>query len=582
MDDVSAIKAKLSIEELVSGYTALTKKGRNFVARCPFHNDTHPSFIVSPDKGIAWCFACQNGGDIFSIYQKMEGVDFPQAVRDLAERTGVTLVEKSISHVNKDERTRARECLEVALTFYREQLTKTPHALQYIEGRRVPVELQDRFEIGYAPDSFSQTYEHLLKRGFSRKEILSCGLGVQKELRDERIYDRFRNRLLFPIRDVQGALIGFGGRTLGNDDAKYLNTQESILYHKSAVLFGLSLARESMREKKEAFLVEGYFDVLALHKCGIPNAVAVSGTALTEQHAKLLKRYVTTVVLCLDQDAAGEQAAERAFTLLSTEGLVVETVTLPKKDPDEIAREDPALLTSLLTSERMPYMQRALSLLELSPMASPAVRRDALLKFLSLVNALPLAVEREEYINRAAGALGTSTVALKEDLDRVQSVAQTITGDSRKKGDAERKPEGFSKMEIALGLFFLYPSLRPLLSELIEPDTPFEKAVRAGLLAANDGQILTLATIELPEELREHLGVLLLFLEQHGFAEWSESLAYREVKKNCIAANREILARKQHEIAQRLMEAKRGGRRAEEEQLTTQYQQVLKLTQMVC
>ena len=337
MDAVSEIKARLPIDELVGSYCQLQKKGKQFLALCPFHNDTKPSLTVSPDKGIAYCFACSSGGDIFSFYQQIEGVDFVQALKDLAEKTGVDLPKRSAEPcIKKDEKESIRNCLEKALEFYRSQLNENENAKKYMEARKMGKDMIDKFEIGYAPDSFDATYSYLLKAGHSRSEIVKAGLGIQKELQEERIYDRFRNRIVFPIRDHNGHLIGFGGRTIGNDDAKYINSPDGPLYNKSIALFGINLAKESIRKSKNVVLVEGYFDVTAFHRIGIENVVAVSGIALTEQHVNILKRYTDKVTLCLDNDASGIQAAERAYMLCKARELNVKTLILPAgKDPDE-------------------------------------------------------------------------------------------------------------------------------------------------------------------------------------------------------------------------------------------------------
>src|SRR4051812_48149426 len=182
MDVKEEIRARLPIEQLVAQYCQLKKKGRSFVCLCPFHNDSNPSLLVSPDKGIAYCFACQSGGDIFSFYQKIEGVDFPQALKDLAERAGVVLPERTGPVVPKDEKERIRACLQSALQFYRAQLASSPVATKYLDDRGIPSEQREQFQLGFAPDSYTATYDHLLKAGFSRKEILGAGLGVQKEL----------------------------------------------------------------------------------------------------------------------------------------------------------------------------------------------------------------------------------------------------------------------------------------------------------------------------------------------------------------------------------------------------------------
>ena len=301
MDPTLEIKAKLPIEELVGQYCQLKKKGRGFVCLCPFHQDKHPSMQVSPDKGIAYCFACSKGGDIFSFYQEIENVDFRQALKDLGEKTGVKVEGLKVdTPVQKDHKVRIRECLQAAQKYFAANIKDHEAAKAYLQKRDISQEQIAQFGMGVAQDSFSDTYQYLLKAGFSRKEIVDASLGIQKDLSDQKIYDRFRNRLMFPIHDGNGEIVGFGGRTLGDDDAKYINTGDTPLYNKSTVLYGLHYAKEAIRKHKKVVLVEGYFDVLACHKIGSTNTVAVSGTALTEQHVKILKRYAETVVLCLD------------------------------------------------------------------------------------------------------------------------------------------------------------------------------------------------------------------------------------------------------------------------------------------
>lgn len=577
MDPVQEIKSRLPIEDLVGGYCQLKKKGRGFVALCPFHSDSHPSLTVSPDKGIAYCFACQTGGDIFSFYQAIERVDFPQAIKDLAERTGVKIHEETRKpKVTKDEKQRLTECLDAAKDFFAEQLHASPSTMEYLRKRGIPEEQIHAFHLGFAPDSFSDTYEHLLKKGFSRSEIVAAGLGVLKDLKENRIYDRFRNRLMFPISDAQGNTVAFGGRTLNDDDAKYINSAEGLLYNKSAVLFNFARAKEALRTEKAAVLVEGYFDVLACDRVGCRNVVAVSGTALTELHVKTLKRACDTVVLCLDQDRAGKDAAERAFILLAQAGIAVTSVRLPEKDPDEVAVKDPELLRRLLVDRGTPYLDVVIAEIAAGDTESSTGKRAALSRLLPLLKALPSAVEREHYVRAAAGALGTTATALEEDLARAPAepahpVAPSSASDSGKRS-------GFSSSEIALGLFFLYPNERELLKELIEPTEEFANKLYRSLLGAQGDVSPENLALE-PQE-KERAAILILFCEEHGFGDWSQSLAEREIRKNCKRVNREILLHKQMEIARKLKEAKLTGKIAEEAVLATQYQQVLKLTQM--
>ncbi len=586
MDSVAEIKARLPIEELVGRYCQLQKKGRSYMALCPFHQDKHPSMQVSPEKGIAYCFACQTGGDIFSFYQAIEGVDFPQALRDLAERAGVTLERSGAPAIKKDEKERLRECLEAAAAFYRQQLQSASGPREYLESRGVSSEQIEEFQIGYAPDSFSDTYQELLKRGFSRGEILLAGLGVQKDLKEGKIYDRFRNRVMFPIADSQGRIVGFGGRTLGEDDAKYINTSESPLYRKSEVLSGLHVAKEAMRAGGSAILVEGYCDVLACHRIGVKNAVAVSGTALTEQHVKILQRSVETVILCLDQDRAGQQAAERAFHLCSAGGLQVRAVRLSAKDPADAAQEDPGCLREALGGGGTMYVDLVLEECSQGDLASVEGKLRASQRLLPLLQSLGSSVEREHYVARAAALLGVTETALKDDLQRLPraasfSAAPPPSMDARVQAGSEAaaKQEPFSPAEVALGLLLLFPAHRHLQSELIEPEEGMAAALYRALKTAEQGTMAA-ALGALPAEFRERLGILQLFCEHHGFGEWSEGMALREIRRNCVSANRVSIRRKQQEITQKLLEARREGRAAEEAQLQTQYQQVLKLSKM--
>ena len=575
MDAVADIKARLPIEELVRSYTQLQKKGRNYVGLCPFHNDTHPSFLVSPDKGIAYCFPCQKGGDIFTFYQQIEHVDFPQALRDLAERVGIVLPDAPKGGPTKDEKERLRDCLETANTQFKKLLATSP-ARDYLAKRGVTPEEIATFELGVSPVGFTDTYDQLLKAGFSRKEIVLSGLAIQKDLANDNPYDRFRNRLMFPIHDGQGRIIGFGGRTLGDDDAKYLNGAESPLYRKSSVLFGLHHALEAMREAKKVIVVEGYFDVLACHRVGMKHVVATCGTALTEEHAKLLKRYVETVVLCLDSDKAGQAAAERAFPILSRNDLIVDAVTLGQKDPADAAQESPEMLKQLL-SETRPYLELVVDAIRASDLSSPAARRTALAQLLPLLESIPSATERAVWVERAAAAMSTTVTAMQEDLNAFE------TSNKTKAAHAVAAPvvggsNPYSTLELALGLLMLYPAQRALVDELIAPEAGLALSLYEAVKRIPQGGEVDFSALE--PDVQERARILLLFCEENGFSGWTDGIAAREIRLNCLNANREALRRKLQDITRDMMAARKGGKLAEEELLRTQYQQVLKLAKI--
>lgn len=578
MDSVQEIKARLSIEQLVGQYCQLTKKGRNFVALCPFHHDTKPSFLVSPDKGICYCFPCQKGGDIFSFYQLIEGVDFKQAIKDLAEKAGVVLPDAPVDIMKKDEKERAREALAAAEAFYARQLQSSESTLAYLKDRGVTAEEIAHFGIGFAPDSFTETYEHLLKAGFSRKELMAAGVGVQKDLNDEKIYDRFRNRLMFPIHDNQGRIIGFGGRTMGTDNAKYLNVGDGPLYHKSSVLFGFHHALKTMREKNRVVLVEGYFDVVACHRVGVTEAVATCGTALTEEHVKLLKRYVETVVLCLDQDKAGRDAAERAFMLCSKEGLQVEGVVLGQKDPADAAIHSPENLLSMLTEHSRPYLETVYADIRASDLSSAPVRHAALQRLLPLLQALSSASERAHAVRESAAALGIPETAMLDDLRSFDSKTPSLP--KQVATQPVHTANVYSGAELTLGLFLIYPRTLALLDELIEPEEPFPRALYQALKQAGGRTDVTIDQLELSDDHRKQAGILMLYCEENGFTEWNDAISTREVRRNCKNANRDYLHKKQKEITKKLVEARTAGRKEEEQDLAAQYQQLLALTKL--
>lgn len=580
MDIKDEIRSRLPIEQLVAQYCQLKKKGRNYVCLCPFHSDSNPSFLVSPDKGIGYCFACQSGGDIFSFMQKIESVDFPTAIKMLAEKAGVEMPKEKFhgaSAVSKDEKTRIRECLESAQKFYQKKLKEVPAALEYVRKRGVPDALIEKFGICYAPDSFSETYDHLIKANFTRSEIVAAGLGVQKEL-EGKVYDRFRHRIMFPILDAQGGIIGFGGRTMGDSDAKYVNSPESPLYNKSAVLFGLFHARDAIRKSRAVVLVEGYFDAVACHKAGIENVVAVSGTALTEQHVKILKRYADDIVLCLDQDNAGQLAAGRAFDMLCRAHLNILSVTLPAKDPDALVQKDPALFQKIITEKAQPYIDAVIGLLQSKPgINEPAGKRIVSETLFPLLSAVPTSVELRAYLEKAAQAFGIVGNEMQADFRDWKS------GSVMQKSEA---PVGaadapYSRYELCLGLALTQGLIRPYVTELIPPDDEALRPLAAALaIAGEEAMVLDILTpLVIDPIAKERLQVLALYCEEN-FPVWSGTHAVKEFRRLCQSANRELVTKKQMGIVQELKNARLSGRADEETRLLTQYQQLLKLTKM--
>ena len=327
---VREIKERLDIVELVGDSVPLRKVGKNLRGLCPFHAEKTPSFYVSPERQTFHCYGCGRGGDIFSFVMEREGLSFPEAMEMLAERAGVEIRRSAGGKRNLSE------IMEIALGFYRENLQSPSGeaARKYLGTRQLESSAWSQFELGWAPPAWDALWSLLQKKGVTRQEALACGLIIEGQKGD---YDRFRGRVLFPIRDIAGKLTAFGGRILSGEGAKYINSPEGPLFNKRALLYLLPIAKASIREIGAAIVVEGYMDALRLHLCGFRNAVATLGTSLTAEQAALLKRMADRVLICYDSDAAGQEATLRGMTLLQKEGLDVHVVELPRgKDPDEL------------------------------------------------------------------------------------------------------------------------------------------------------------------------------------------------------------------------------------------------------
>jgi len=353
MDQLEEIKKRIDIVDLISQYINLKKAGRNFKAICPFHQEKTPSFVVSPERQIWHCFgSCGEGGDIFGFLMKMENLDFSEAVRELAKRAGIKLTQ---FHPKKGEKRKQiwYEVNHLAGEFYHYLLTDHSagkKARDYILGRGISKESLKFFKIGFSPNSWSNLQKFLIgKKKYLRTDLENTGLIARSD--SGRFYDRFRSRIMFPLKDHRGNICGFSGRILLPDvkEAKYINTPETPLYHKSDLLYGLFEAKEAIKEKDEVILVEGELDVISSYQVGVKNVVAIKGSALTENQVKLLGRFTKNIVLALDQDMAGDQAARRGIGIADKEEMNIKVAELKKgKDPDEIAQKDPKLWKKLI------------------------------------------------------------------------------------------------------------------------------------------------------------------------------------------------------------------------------------------
>jgi DNA primase len=345
-EKVREIAERISILEVVSDYVQLRRAGANYVGLCPFHGEKTPSFNVNPAREIFHCFGCGTGGNAFSFIMRIEGLSFPEAVKHLARKAGIEIEERQLTPAEKhaqDERHTFQQINDLAAGFYRELLCTRPEGApcrKYLEAREVDKDTAEAYRLGFAPDRSDALVQHLRTHGINLESALKLGI-VKKS--DRGWYDQFRNRLIFPIRDTKGNVIAFAGRVLDASLPKYINSPESPLYHKSAVLFGMDMALPAIRTENSIIIVEGYFDHLALYRAGVRNVVATCGTALTTTHSGLIKRHAAKVYTLFDSDGAGRKATIRSMELFLEQRLPAYVITLPAgDDPDSFLTKNSA------------------------------------------------------------------------------------------------------------------------------------------------------------------------------------------------------------------------------------------------
>jgi DNA primase len=438
MSTVDEIKARVDIVELVSETVNLRRSGKSYTGFCPFHpNVRTPAFVVFPETGTWRCFSCNEGGDIFNFLMKKEGWDFPQALRFLAQRAGVELEPLTPEKKEADERLeRLRGLLEESVTFYQHNLLQTSageKALSYLQDRGLITNTIETFGLGYSPDSWDLTNQYFLEKGYSAEDLLDAGI-VGERQSEGGIYDRFRHRLMFPIRDSAGRMAGFGARSLKEEDVpKYLNSPQTKLFDKSNLLYGLNLARRDIRREDQVVIVEGYMDVIGLHQCGFFNAVSPMGTALNEHQFRLLKRFTRQIVLALDADDAGERATLRGLELarqamdrsadfvpdagglFDARGLIryearlqadLRVTTLPAgMDPDEIVLRNTEEWAEIVAAA-LPIVEHVMNTLtENRDLDDPKVKREVAEQVLPLIEDVANAIERDGYRQHLARLL---------------------------------------------------------------------------------------------------------------------------------------------------------------------------------
>jgi DNA primase len=417
------VRARADIVDVIGRVVKLQKASGTWKGLCPFHHEKTPSFNVNPQRQTYHCFGCGVGGDVFKFVMEMENLEFMEALERLAQQTGVEFALDG-SKGNSGLKKRLLDLHEQTTTYF-QSLLKEPQgaaALAYLNKRDLQPETPENFRLGFAPDSFDQLQLQAMTWGYSQEELEASGLfGEREQARPgENLYDRFRNRLMFPILDEQARVIGFSGRVIPPSDAKakYLNSPETILFKKSRVLYGIDKARKAMTEKRRAVLCEGQLDVIRCHESGILEAVAAQGTAITENHAQILKRYADEVILLLDADSAGIKAALRSAEVLLAEGIVTRVASLPPgEDPDDVVRTSGATVLRKIVNEADPFVVfQVRTLVQAEGEITETSRMRVARKVMDSIGGVKEAMHREEMIKQAAGALGIREDALRQDL----------------------------------------------------------------------------------------------------------------------------------------------------------------------
>jgi DNA primase len=471
---IEEIKSRLNIVDVAGAYIKLEGAGGNFKALCPFHNERTPSFLISPSRQTYHCFGCNRGGDILSFVEEIEGIDFSGALKILADKAGVELTrDKAGSKELKDERDALYRALDLASKFYEAVLPKFPDALAYLKNRGLTDETIAKFRVGFAPDEWRPLGDFFAKKGVPEAVSDKAGLIVRSQ---KGFYDRFRGRVMFPLSDSSGRVVAFSGRILGSGpgktlgasaDAKYVNSPETEVFHKSRVLFGFHNAKDSMRRMDSAVLVEGQMDLILSHQVGVTNAVASSGTAFTAEHLGLIKRFTKNIILAFDADDAGLAAAHKGVLLALSQDMSVRIAKLPRgMDPADMALKDPEAWKSAIANAQ-PVIDFYLGLLPELYKDKTTLRTKVSEVVAPFIAELKSSLDQGHYVGRVASLLGIKEEPVWDEVKKKQTLsgiektteklAQSIAPLSRK-ARLSRNIEGL--------LLWQEGSQNPLLSDI--------------------------------------------------------------------------------------------------------------------
>jgi len=469
LNQIEEVKNRLNIVEVIGSYIKLQKCGANYRARCPFHSEKKASFFVSPARQIWHCFGCSLGGDIFKFIMQIEGVEFGDALRMLAQKAGVQL--KPIKPELITERQRLYEICELATKFFEKQLEESEigqSVKKYLLDRGINEDSIKKWRVGYAPDSFRGLTDFLISKGYEVEEIRKAGLMVRSEKGD--YFDRFRGRIIFPVFDLNSQIVGFGGRIFGEREkkeiAKYVNTPNTLLYDKSQTLYGLDKGRLEIRKKNFCILVEGYTDCIMAHQTGYVNTVATSGTALVSSQLRILKRYSENLITAFDMDVAGDTATKRGIGLAQNMDFSIKVITMPEgKDPADVVSQDPGLWQKLIKEARSIldfYFETTLSRFDKE---NPEGKREISKILLPVIKRIPNKIIQSHWIQKLARELKVRMEDIEEELKKAKLETSFLEDFGAKEVSLPSKSRRQKIEERLLSLIFQKPELHQSITE---------------------------------------------------------------------------------------------------------------------
>lgn len=593
--DVEEIKNRISIVDLVGEYIRLTKAGSNWKALCPFHNEKTPSFMVSEERRSFHCFGCSKGGDIFTFVMEMEGIGFREALEQLAQKAGVELKKGNWGDKGDrgEDKKRLFQILELATKWYEKNLWEgkgKEKILNYLHERGLNDEATKKFRLGYAPEGWRNLLEFLLKKNYKTEEIAKTGLLVEKEkdydskiqntkyeIRDTRHYDRFRDRIIFPIQDIMGRVVGFSARVApGGDEktAKYINTPQTALYDKSKILYGLHLAKTEIKKRDIAILVEGNTDVIASHQAGFPNTIAVSGTALTPEQVKTIKRYTENLAIGFDMDAAGQEAAKRSIKICLENELDVKIILLSGgKDAADVIRENPKLWRQAIEGAQGILNYYFKDVFSRYDAKSPVGKKKIARELLNVIKDVANPVEQAHWVRVLSEKLGTDEKVLFEVIRKVKSEKkEAVSPENQKISGADSQSVLTKRM---IGIFVAFPKeCRREIEKVSISDFQGEKEKKIISAIKEKEEVTSLEALKavFPDyETGKFLDGAVFGVEVE-FGDLSALDPAEELKKSLKRLKNENMKRKIVEIAREIKTAEKNGDRKKVKELMGEFQ----------